>query len=116
VNLPIRVRIAEPGEKVAVDRGINLRTVQIREVELVDSHDTVIANLATGPNLHRSTSHYPEEVERAKQIAHAVNCHAELVAVLFEALEQTGCDGDLCAYRWHEKARAILAKAKGGQL
>lgn len=30
-----------------------------------------------------------------------------LVQCLNEALEQTGCDGDLCLYRWHETARAL---------
>jgi hypothetical protein len=37
---------------------------------------------------------------------------AELLAVLKAALEQIGCDGDLCMYRWHEDARAAIAKVE----
>lgn len=33
-----------------------------------------------------------------------------LIITLKEALEQTNCDGDLCAYRWHESARQVLAR------
>lgn len=33
--------------------------------------------------------------------------------ILKEALAQTGCDGDLCLYRWHEKARQELNKMEG---
>ena len=36
--------------------------------------------------------------------------NGRLREVLKEALEQTGCDGDLCNYRWHEKARALLGE------
>lgn len=37
-----------------------------------------------------------------------------LIDCLKEALGQTGCDGDLCLYRWHETARQILAEAAEG--
>src|SRR5687767_169732 len=33
-----------------------------------------------------------------------------LLSVLREALEQTRCDGDLCAYRWHEQAREVIRR------
>lgn len=36
--------------------------------------------------------------------------NGRLREVLKEALEQTGCDGDLCNYRWHEKARVLLGE------
>jgi hypothetical protein len=35
----------------------------------------------------------------------------EAVEVLREALNQVGCDGDLCLYAWHEKARRIIEDA-----
>lgn len=38
----------------------------------------------------------------------------ELVRILQVALDQTGCDGDLCAYAWHEDARTVLAAIKNG--
>ena len=37
----------------------------------------------------------------------------ELLDVLKAALQQVGCDGDLCLYQWHEDARAAIAKAEG---
>lgn len=36
--------------------------------------------------------------------------NGRLREVLKEALEQSGCDGDLCNYRWHEKARVLLGE------
>lgn len=33
-----------------------------------------------------------------------------LVKCLKEALAQTGCDGDLCLYQWHETARRLIAE------
>lgn len=36
--------------------------------------------------------------------------NGRLREVLKEALAQTGCDGDLCLYRWHEKARVVLGE------
>jgi hypothetical protein len=35
----------------------------------------------------------------------------ELAKVLMFALRESGCDGDLCAHEWHEKAREALRKA-----
>lgn len=37
----------------------------------------------------------------------------ELVAILKSALEESGCDGDLCAHKWHEDARAAIARVEG---
>ena len=34
----------------------------------------------------------------------------ELKEVLEFALAQSGCDGDLCNYQWHEKARNAISK------
>lgn len=45
----------------------------------------------------------------ARLIVRAVNNHEALVEALKLALRESGCDGDLCNYRWHEKARAALA-------
>jgi len=45
----------------------------------------------------------------ARFIVRAVNNHEVLVEALQLALRESGCDGDLCNYRWHEKARAALA-------
>jgi hypothetical protein len=36
--------------------------------------------------------------------------NGRLRQVLKEALDQTGCDGDLCNYSWHEKARVLLGE------
>lgn len=54
---------------------------------------------------------YEEEI--ARLIVRAVNSHKALVEGLQFALRESGCDGDLCNYRWHEKARAALALAEG---
>lgn len=35
--------------------------------------------------------------------------NGQLRKVLLAALRQVGCDGDLCAYEWHEEARRLLA-------
>jgi len=53
---------------------------------------------------------YPCDQARAN--AHLITAAPDLLDVLIEALEQTGCDGDLCGYAWHEKARAAIAKAQ----
>jgi hypothetical protein len=37
-----------------------------------------------------------------------INC---LLAIIDTALRQSGCDGDLCAYQWHEDARQVLSEA-----
>ena len=38
--------------------------------------------------------------------------YRRLKAILTSALEQTGCDGDLCMHQWHEDARRILQEAE----
>lgn len=54
--------------------------------------------------------------DQTKQTIDA-NTHliAELLSVLKEALRQSGCDGDLCGYAWHDKARDVIAKAEASQ-
>ena len=37
----------------------------------------------------------------------------EAIKVLKAALSQTGCDGSLCFYEWHEDARRIIADVEG---
>lgn len=39
--------------------------------------------------------------------------NAEMLRVLKVALDQTGCDGDLCMYTWHEDARRVIAEIEG---
>ena len=34
----------------------------------------------------------------------------ELRDVLVKAYKQSSCDGDLCAYAWHEEARELFAR------
>jgi hypothetical protein len=48
----------------------------------------------------------------ARFVVRAVNSHEALVEALQLALRESGCDGDLCNYRWHEKARSALALAE----
>ncbi len=50
---------------------------------------------------------------RGEADAHLIAAAPELLASLKEALEASGCDGDLCAHRWHESARAAISKAEG---
>ena len=45
--------------------------------------------------------------------AHLIAAAPDLLTVLKAALDQTGCDGDLCGYVWHEEAREIIARAEG---
>jgi len=33
-----------------------------------------------------------------------------LIECLKQALAQTGCDGDLCLYKWHEEARSLITE------
>lgn len=48
-------------------------------------------------------------IESAKNDAiRVLDLNHRLVECLKEAMAQTGCDGDLCLYRWHETARQIL--------
>lgn len=37
----------------------------------------------------------------------------DLLAALKQALLESGCDGDMCAFYWHDLARAAIAKAEG---
>ena len=37
----------------------------------------------------------------------------DLYAALEQALNESGCDGDLCMHGWHDAARIALAKARG---
>ncbi len=39
----------------------------------------------------------------------------ELLEACKEALRQSCCDGDLCAYGWHDLARAAIQKAEGAE-
>ena len=55
-----------------------------------------------------SDEEYPTKVADAYLIAQA----AALVRILQEALAESGCDGDLCAHRWHEEARAVIGRTK----
>jgi len=36
----------------------------------------------------------------------------EAIAILKRALKQVACDGDLCAYAWHEDARALIRQSE----
>lgn len=45
--------------------------------------------------------------------AHVIAFAPDVARVLQQALDESGCDGDLCAHRWHEAARAVLAKHRG---
>jgi len=53
----------------------------------------------------------PFEERRAN--ARLIAAAPELYEALKKALDQSGCDGDLCAYAWHDEARAAIAKAEG---
>jgi hypothetical protein len=79
VKLPLRVVVAEPGDPIECSTVPELKR-QTRKVALVDIDDLEIAYCSTGHNLHRPTTAYPEEIERAKRLAQAINCHEELVA------------------------------------
>lgn len=48
-----------------------------------------------------------EDFANARLIAAA----PDLLEALSAALRESGCDGELCAYSWHEQARAAIAKA-----
>lgn len=51
---------------------------------------------------------------REQDDANLLAAAPELLEALEFALQQTGCDGDLCTEDWHEEARKAIAKAKGG--
>ena len=38
----------------------------------------------------------------------------DLLAALQKALNESGCDGDLCCHEWHEAARSAISKATEG--
>jgi hypothetical protein len=56
---------------------------------------------------------FEEDFRNADANARLIAAAPELLRVLKAALYQTGCDGDLCGYVWHEEAREIIAKAEG---
>jgi len=60
-----------------------------------------------GPDHHRIA----EGMRKDDAILFAAS--PELYEALKKALDQSGCDGDLCAYAWHDEARAAIAKAEG---
>ena len=37
----------------------------------------------------------------------------DLLAALQKALNESGCDGDLCCHEWHEASRSAISKATG---
>lgn len=45
--------------------------------------------------------------------AHLIASAPGLLEALKFALRESGCDGDLCAHEWHDRARAAIAKAEG---
>lgn len=49
-----------------------------------------------------------------KHLVALAELNGELLKILKEALDQTGCDGDLCFYSWHEAARRVIAETEGG--
>ena len=52
-------------------------------------------------------------IESAKNDAiRILDLNHRLVECLKEAMAQTGCDGDLCLYRWHETARQIFSEVE----
>lgn len=59
--------------------------------------------IATGLSAHQN-------IINAAFIVRAVNAHEALVKSLKKALDQALCDGDLCAYAWHDEAREALAR------
>ena len=69
------------------------------EVFACDGPETYIAG---------SNRDNPDQEANARLIAAA----PELLEALQTALRDSGCDGDLCAHWWHEKARAAIAKAQ----
>lgn len=63
-----------------------------------------------------SRSNAPPDVDLiAERDANArlIAAAPELLAALKAALDESGCDGDLCMYQWHDAARAAIKKAEG---
>jgi hypothetical protein len=56
-------------------------------------------------------SHWNQDINHddARLIAAA----PDLLEVLKFALNESGCDGDLCCHDWHDKARKVISKAEG---
>lgn len=46
-----------------------------------------------------------EELECLEQVRQQRD---DAIALLKRALRQVACDGDLCAYAWHEDAKALI--------
>jgi len=46
------------------------------------------------------------------ELARRAEAAPDLLAALRMALEESGCDGDLCAHQWHDAARAAIAKGR----
>jgi len=59
------------------------------------------------------TDDYFPYVDIDEPDANLIAAAPELLEALEFALQQTGCDGDLCTEDWHEEARKAIAKAKG---
>lgn len=66
-----------------------------------------------GPDGQGDDSGLIADVFKGRGNARLIAAAPDLLRVLKAALEQTGCDGDLCMYWWHGEAREIIAKAEG---
>jgi hypothetical protein len=68
----------------------------------------------TEPALRRMiTLQYALDVARLNAAAADHKAYIRRVLeILRAALRQSGCDGDLCAYQWHEDARSVLHEAE----
>lgn len=53
-----------------------------------------------------------ERPEPLSPLEVALNERDEAVAILKRALKQVACDGDLCAYAWHEDAKALIRRSE----
>jgi hypothetical protein len=59
---------------------------------------------------------YTEEwTDTEKANARLIAAAPELLKILKAALEDSGCDGDLCMRQWHEDARKAIDNAEGRQ-
>lgn len=54
-----------------------------------------------------------ESIAVAMRNARLIAAAPALLEALKAALEASGCDGDLCAHKWHEDARKAIADAEG---
>jgi hypothetical protein len=55
---------------------------------------------------------YKSHREHQRRKARLEAAAPELLEALKVALRDSGCDGDLCMYQWHEQARAAIAKVE----